>query len=158
MEPIYKLLSHTISESPEDLKETLAGLGITLKPSQYRLDAKVLLKLVCEQFFGPSTGFVDMVIQHVPSPVEAAEHHLQRYYTGPLDAKIAESMKACDQNGPLVVEVTKLFNATDAKSFNSFGRVMSGIARPGPRSAFSARAIRSTTKRTWLWRGYRTSG
>lgn len=72
-----------------------------------------------------------MISQHVPSPVEAAEKKLQRYYTGPLDTKIAASMKACDQNGPLVIYVTKLFNAADAKSFYSFGRVMSGIARPG---------------------------
>jgi Translation elongation factors (GTPases) len=72
-----------------------------------------------------------MVIKHIPSPLEAAEKKLERYYTGPLDTKIAESMKNCDQNGPLVVHVTKLFNTIDAKSFYAFGRVMSGIARPG---------------------------
>jgi U5 small nuclear ribonucleoprotein component len=152
LEPIYKLFSHTISESPEDLKGTLGKLGIQLKPSQYKADAKVLLKLACEQFFGtlhmlvsfrpgsgphtnwktgPSTAFVDMVCKHIPSPVEAAEQKLSRYYTGPLDTKVAESMKKCDQDGPLVVHITKLFSTTDAKSFNSFGRVMSGIARPG---------------------------
>jgi U5 small nuclear ribonucleoprotein component len=131
LEPIYKLYSHTISESPEDLKGTLEKLGIQLKPSQYKSDAKVLLKLVCEQFFGPSTGFVDMVCQHVPSPAEAAEKKLSQYYTGPLDTKVAESMKKCDQNGPLVMYVTKLFNTADAKSFYSLARVMSGVARPG---------------------------
>ncbi|KAH9894610.1 P-loop containing nucleoside triphosphate hydrolase protein [Xylariomycetidae sp. FL2044] len=131
LEPIYKIFSHTISLSPEDLKPMLESLGIILKPSQYRMDAKVLLKLVCEQFFGPSTGFVDMIVQHVPSPVEAAEHKLQQYYTGPLDTKVAEAMNKCDQDGPLVVHITKLFNSADAKSFYSFGRVMSGIARPG---------------------------
>jgi U5 small nuclear ribonucleoprotein component len=131
LEPIYKLYSHTISESPEDLKGTLEKLGIQLKPSQYKSDAKVLLKLVCEQFFGPSTGFVDMVCQHIPSPAEAAEKKLSQYYTGPLDSKVAESMKKCDQNGPLVMYVTKLFNTADAKSFYSLARVMSGVARPG---------------------------
>ena len=131
MGPIYKLYSHTISESPEELKGTLKKLGIQLKPSQYKTDPKVLLKLVCEQFFGPSTGFVDMVCQHIPSPAEAAKQKLQQYYTGPLDSKVAESMLNCDQNGPLVLYVSKLFSAPDAKSFYSFGRVMSGIARPG---------------------------
>ncbi|KAI0021172.1 P-loop containing nucleoside triphosphate hydrolase protein [Xylariomycetidae sp. FL0641] len=131
LEPIYKIYSHTISQSPAELKTILASLGIQLKPSQYKSDAKVLLKLVCEQFFGPSTGFVDMVVRHIPSPVEAAEHKLEQYYTGPLDTKVAESMKKCDQDGPLVMQVTKLFNTSDAKSFYSLGRVMSGIARPG---------------------------
>ncbi|RYP62718.1 hypothetical protein DL771_009609 [Monosporascus sp. 5C6A] len=131
LEPIYKVFSHTISRSPGQLKGLLESLGIVLKPSQYRTDAKVLLKLVCEQFFGPSTGFVDMIVNHIPSPVEAAVRRLEKYYTGPLDTKVAESMKKCDQDGPLVVYVTKLFSAPDAKKFFSLGRVMSGIARPG---------------------------
>ena len=131
LEPIYKLYSHTISESPTELKQTLETLGISLKPSQYKADARILLKLVCEQFFGPCNGFVDMIVDHIPSPVEAAEKKLQRYYTGPLDSHVAKAMKECDQDGPLVIQITKLFNTTDAKGFMSFGRVMSGTAHPG---------------------------
>ncbi|KAJ3519898.1 hypothetical protein NM208_g13940 [Fusarium decemcellulare] len=131
LEPIYKLFTHSISDSPEQLRPVLASLGIELKPSQYKADAKVILKLVCEQFFGPSTGFVDMIIQHIPSPVETALRLLERYYTGPVDTKVAASMRACDQDGPLVVHITKLFNTADAKSFHSFGRVLSGTVRPG---------------------------
>lgn len=131
MEPIYKIFSHSISDSPEDLKPLLASLGIELKPSQYKADAKEILRLVCEQFFGPSTGFVDMIVKHIPAPAEAAERTLDRYYTGPTDTKVAAAIRSCDQDGPLVVHVTKLFNTTDAKSFYSFGRVLSGTARPG---------------------------
>ncbi|PTU23778.1 hypothetical protein P175DRAFT_0519807 [Aspergillus ochraceoroseus IBT 24754] len=131
LEPIYKLYSHTISESPEDLKETLASVGISLKPSQLKSDAKVLLSLVCEQFFGPATGFMDMVLQHIPSPAEGAKRTLERYYTGPLDTKVANSMSTCDADGPLVVHVTKLLTSTDASGFHALGRIMSGTARPG---------------------------
>ena len=133
LEPIYKLYSHTISESPDDLKNTLASLGIVLKPTQLRSNAKDLLKLACEQFFGPATGFVDMVVQHIPSPVDAAKGKLERYYTGPLDSKTAQAMQECEQaeDGPLIVHITKLFNTADASGFNAFGRIMSGTARPG---------------------------
>jgi U5 small nuclear ribonucleoprotein component len=131
LEPIYKLYSHTLSESPDDLKATLASVGVTLKPSQLKSDAKELLNLVCGQFFGPATGFVDMVVQHVPSPVEGAQRTLTRYYTGPMDTKVGASMLACNSDGPLVVHVTKLFSSTDAGSFHSFGRILSGTARPG---------------------------
>lgn len=130
LEPIYKLYAHTISESPRDLEDTLDQLGIKLKPSQYKTDASELMRLVCQQYFGPPTGFVDMVVQHVPSPVEGASRLLERYYTGPLDTKTAESMMKCDQDGPLVVHVTKLFNAVDAKSFYALGRVLSGTSKP----------------------------
>jgi U5 small nuclear ribonucleoprotein component len=130
LEPIYKLFSHTISESPEDLEPTLNTLGISLKPSELKSDAKVLLKLVCAQFFGPASGFVDMVVQHLPSPIDGTKRMLDHYYTGPLDSPVVESMSKCDSDGPLVVEVTKLFSTSDAKSFNAFGRIMSGTAMP----------------------------
>ena len=131
LEPIYKLYSHTISESPEELKGTLSSLGITLKPSQYKTDAMVLLKSVCEKFFGEANGLVDMIVEHIPSPVEGAMKKLERYYTGPLDSETAKSIEACNQDGPLVIQITKLFNTPDASSFYSFGRVMSGTAKPG---------------------------
>lgn len=131
LEPIYKIYSHTISESPEDLKETLATLGIQLKPSVYKTDAKELLKTVCEQFFGAAEGFVDMVVEHVPSPAEGARKKLDHYYIGPLDTKVATAIADCHQDGPLIVQVTKLFNTSDATSFYALGRVMSGIAKAG---------------------------
>jgi U5 small nuclear ribonucleoprotein component len=130
LEPIYKLYSHTISESPEDLGATLETLGISLKPSQLKSDAKVLLELVCAQFFGPASGFVDMAVQHLPSPIEGAKRTLDNYYTGPLDSEIGKAMLSCDADGPLVVHITKLFSSADAKSFNAFGRVMSGTVAP----------------------------
>jgi len=131
LEPIYKLYSHTIGGSPEDLKATLATLGIQLKPSQYKTDAKDLLKMVCEQFFGGPEGLVDMIVEHVPSPLEGARKKLDRYYTGPRDTQVSSYIERCDQDGPLVVQITKLFNTPDATGFYSFGRVMSGIAKAG---------------------------
>ncbi len=130
LEPIYKLYAHTISESPEDLAPTLKTLGISLKPSQLKSDARDLLKLVCAQFFGPADGFVDMVVQHLPSPVDGAKRMLDNYYTGPLDSTHGKAMSKCDSDGPLVVEVTKLLSSSDATTFHAFGRIMSGTASP----------------------------
>ena len=72
LEPLYKVYSHVLSEEPEELKETLARLGIHLKPVMYKMDVRPLLKVVLDQFFGPSTGLVDMIAEHIPSPVEGA--------------------------------------------------------------------------------------
>lgn len=130
LEPIYKLYSHTISESPEDLAATLASLNISLKPSQLKSDAKVLLKLVCAQFFGPADGFVDMVTTHIPSPVEGNQRQLEKYYTGPEASTVAQAMLKCNPDGPLIVEITKLFSAADVKNFNAYGRILSGTATP----------------------------
>jgi U5 small nuclear ribonucleoprotein component len=62
-----------LSEDTETLKETLADLRITLKPSVYKMDVRPLLKVVLEAFFGPSVGLVDMITEFLPSPAENAE-------------------------------------------------------------------------------------
>lgn len=70
LNPLYKIYSHVLSEDADDLKETLRSLGITLKPVLYKMDTRPLLKVVLDQFFGPATGLVDIIVNHVPSPVE----------------------------------------------------------------------------------------
>ncbi len=72
LDPLYKLYSHVLSEETEELKETLHGLGIHLKPIMFKMDVRPLLKVILDQFFGPTTGLVDMIVEHIPSPVEAA--------------------------------------------------------------------------------------
>jgi U5 small nuclear ribonucleoprotein component len=77
------------------------------------------------------TGFVDMCVQHIPSPVDAAEVKVQSTYTGPLDDQLAEAMTSCDPEGPLMFHVTKLFPNQDLTMFHAFGRVISGTLYAG---------------------------
>lgn len=72
LEPLYKLYSQVISEEFDSLKDTLAGLKIHLKPVMYKMDVRPLLKAVLDQFFGPSTGLIDMIIEWIPDPVRGA--------------------------------------------------------------------------------------
>ncbi|KAJ1018232.1 hypothetical protein NDA18_006391 [Ustilago nuda] len=130
LEPLYKIYSAVLSSDMDTLKRTLAGLGIHLKPAVYKADVRPLLKIVLNQFFGPSQGLVDLVVDHIPSPREAAKTRLEKSYTGPKEGAIYDSMLACDADGPLVVQVTKLYQTIDAQEFRAFGRIMSGTARP----------------------------
>lgn len=72
LEPLYKLYSNVLSEDTETLKQTLNGLNIHLKPIMYKMDVRPLLKAVLDQFFGPATGLVDMIVEKIPSPVQGA--------------------------------------------------------------------------------------
>lgn len=74
MEPLYKLYSQVVSEESDNLRETLDSLKIKLKPIMYKMDVRPLLKAVLDQFFGPSTGLIDLIVDHIPSPVENAEN------------------------------------------------------------------------------------
>lgn len=129
LDPLYKLYSHVLSEETDDLKQTLASLNITLKPVMYKMDVRPLLKVVLDQFFGPATGLVDMIVEHIPSPVVGASTKVERTYTGPQTSELPTCMKACDAEGPLMVQITKLYHTTDAQSFRAFGRVLSGTLR-----------------------------
>ncbi len=131
LEPLYKLHAHTIGEDSKALSETLKSLRIFLKPRQYKQDVQDLLKDVCRQFFGASTGFVDMVTQSIPSPHENAPRKIERIYTGPMDTIAAYSMKRCDADGPLMVHTIKMFPSTDGSEFYALGRVWSGTIRKG---------------------------
>ncbi|KAF7794353.1 hypothetical protein EIP86_005487 [Pleurotus ostreatoroseus] len=131
LEPLYKLYSQVLSEETDSLKETLATLGIQLKPVMYKMDVRPLLKAVLDQFFGPAVGLVDMITEHIPSPVQATADKVERTYNGPMSSELAVSMKTCDPAGPVMINVTKLYHTTDAQSFRAFGRVISGTIRKG---------------------------
>ncbi|KAG0053013.1 U5 small nuclear ribonucleoprotein component [Gryganskiella cystojenkinii] len=131
LEPLFKIYGQVVAEDTAKLKATLSSLGIFLKPKQYNLDVKPVLRLVMDQFFGPPSGFVDMVSQHIRSPTESAADKVEHIYTGPMDDAAAVAMKACDPKGPLMIHITKLYNSADGEKFEAFGRVMSGTIRSG---------------------------
>ncbi|KAI8063798.1 P-loop containing nucleoside triphosphate hydrolase protein [Gongronella butleri] len=131
LEPLYKLYSQVLGEDQQDLKRTLRTLGIHLKEKEFALNVKPLLRLVLSRFFGPPTGFVDMVVRHLPSPLANADQKISSLYSGPLDDAYATSMRACKADGPLMIHVTKLYNNKEATEFDAFGRVMSGTVTAG---------------------------
>lgn len=133
LEPLYKLYSQVLSSDTDSLRRTLAKLGINLKPAVFKIDVRPLLKIVLNHFFGPSTGLMDVISQHVPSPSEAAATKVAHSWTGPLDSALAQSMRQCSADGPLVIQIAKLYQTIDAQDFRAFGRVLSGTVRVGDR-------------------------
>ncbi|ESK96242.1 u5 small nuclear ribonucleoprotein component [Moniliophthora roreri MCA 2997] len=131
LEPLYKLYSQVLSEETDALRETLEGLGIKLKPVMYKMDVRPLLKAVLDQFFGPATGLVDVIVEHIPSPIDNAVNKIQGTWSGPQTSGLAATMQMCDASGPVMVQVSKLYHTTDAQSFRAFGRVLSGTLKKG---------------------------
>ncbi|KAK4056965.1 hypothetical protein OIO90_001865 [Microbotryomycetes sp. JL221] len=131
LEPLYKLYSQVIGEETEKLQYTLQQLGIVLKKQAYKMDARPLLRLVLHHFFGASTGLVDMLVDHVPSPLEGARAKVESTYTGSIDSPLAQAMIKCDANGPLAIQIVKLYPTPDANEFRAFGRILSGTATNG---------------------------
>ena len=48
-----------------------------------------------------------------------------------MSSELAHAMQECKPDGPLMVQVSKLYHTTDAQHFRAFGRVISGTVRKG---------------------------
>jgi U5 small nuclear ribonucleoprotein component len=56
---------------------------------------------------------------------------IEHCYSGPLDSELANAMFKCDPNGPLMINITKLYPNKDATRFDAFGRIFSGRIKLG---------------------------
>eukprot|EP00201_Polytomella_parva_P023615 CAMPEP_0175046266 /NCGR_PEP_ID=MMETSP0052_2-20121109/4931_1 /TAXON_ID=51329 ORGANISM="Polytomella parva, Strain SAG 63-3" /NCGR_SAMPLE_ID=MMETSP0052_2 /ASSEMBLY_ACC=CAM_ASM_000194 /LENGTH=1056 /DNA_ID=CAMNT_0016309985 /DNA_START=63 /DNA_END=3230 /DNA_ORIENTATION=+ len=100
LEPLYKVYSQVVGESPLDLQRALATIGVHLRHGALGLDTKPLLKETCTTVFGGAAGVVDMLVRHVPSSRAATADKVRRHYTGPLNrGRRDEDKKEVDNEG-----------------------------------------------------------
>lgn len=126
LEPMYKIFAQVVGDVDECLPRLCDELGISLTKEERKLNIRPLLRLVCNRFFGDFTGFVDMCVNFIKSPVDNAQTKIENIYTGGSDSDLVEHMCQCDPDGPLMIHTTKLYPTQDATSFHVLGRIMSG--------------------------------
>ena len=126
LEPLYKLFAIVVGDVDSQLPALLDELGVHLNKEERRLNIRPLLRLICSRFLGDFTGFTEMCVEHIPSPLDNARHKIEQTYSGPSDSPLAEAMAECDADGPLMVHTTKQYPTTDATCFHVLGRVLSG--------------------------------
>lgn len=126
LDPIYKIFAQIVGDVDTTLPDVLQELGISLSKSEIKMNIRPLLRLVLTRFMGNFNGFVDMIVEHIPSPYKNARHRVETTLKGPIDSPFAESLIKCSPEGPLVVHTTKQYSTQDATTFHVFGLVMSG--------------------------------
>lgn len=80
-------------------------LGIRLTSEEMKMNIRPLLRLVCTRFLGDMSGFVDMCVNHIPSPHDHAAVKVQHIYTGPTDTPLALDMINCDPDVNIFFEI-----------------------------------------------------
>ena len=131
MKGSYKVYAQVLGTEVKDLSRVLTELKITLTKQQLQMDANPLLKLVMQQYFRDHTGFVDAILDNVPSPIDGAESKVRRTWSGDATSETGKSMCACDSKGVLMMNVVKMYRTPDATDFLAFGRVLSGVVKSG---------------------------
>ncbi|MEM4721721.1 MAG: elongation factor EF-2, partial [Candidatus Methanomethylicaceae archaeon] len=75
-------------------------------------------------------AILDMVVDHVPNPVEAQKYRIPKIWKGDISSPIGQAMLNCDENGPLVICVNKVIVDPHAGPVVT-GRVFSGTVHEG---------------------------
>lgn len=73
---------------------------------------------------------LDMIIKHLPNPIEAQGYRLQRVWKGDLTSQLGKQMLACDPNGQLAMIITKMVPDPHV-GFVATGRLFSGKISKG---------------------------
>jgi len=68
---------------------------------------------------------LDMIIKHLPNPLEAQKYRLEKIWKGDMESDIGKSMMNCDTNGPLSMIITKMVPDPHV-GFVASGRLFSG--------------------------------
>jgi len=131
LDPIYKLIDSIMKDETEKYNKMLKSLGIILKGEERDLRNKNLLKAVMRKFLPASDALLEMLVVHLPSPVKAQRYRVENLYEGPLDDECATAIRECNQDGPLMLYVSKMVPTTDKGRFYAFGRVFAGTVRTG---------------------------
>ena len=129
LEPLYKIFSHIVGDVDVHLEPLMEELGLHMSREEQNINIQPLIKLFMSKFMGDFEGFVDMCMNHIPSPQTNSRLKVETTYTGPIDDELTEQIIACDPDGPLVVHTTKQYPNEDATAFHVFGRVLSGTLR-----------------------------
>lgn len=73
---------------------------------------------------------LNMVVRHLPNPIEAQKDRLKVIWKGDLNSEVAKSMMECDPNGPVAFMITDIDLDPHAGEVAT-GRLFSGTLRRG---------------------------
>ena len=131
MDPIVKLANAVMADQKKRVWKMCTALNINIKESEKEKQGKELLKLIFQRWLNAADALLEMIVMRLPSPKVAQKYRVNNLYEGPLDDECAESIRNCDQNGPLMVFISKMIPTNDKGRFYAFGRVFGGTVRSG---------------------------
>jgi len=131
MDPINLLFKSIMNGEKPKYEKMITSLQINLTNDEKDLTGKALLKTVMRKFLPAGDALLEMLVLHLPSPVQAQKYRVATLYEGPDDDECAQAIAACDPNGPLMLYISKMVPTSDKGRFYAFGRVFSGTVRTG---------------------------
>ncbi|UCD04244.1 MAG: elongation factor EF-2 [Candidatus Woesearchaeota archaeon] len=96
--------------------------------------------------------FLDMVVKHLPNPVEAQKYRIPRLWRGDINSPLGKSLLNCDQKGDPVFLITKI--TVDPKAGEiATGRIFSGEIKEGMELYSNRRKLKQRIQQVSIYRG-----
>ncbi|MFZ5955616.1 MAG: elongation factor EF-2 [Nanoarchaeota archaeon] len=74
---------------------------------------------------------LDVVVKHLPNPVEAQKYRVPKIWKGELESEFGKDLLGCNQNGEPAFVITKIVIDPKSGKEVSAGRLWSGTLKPG---------------------------
>jgi len=130
-DPIAKLIEAVIEDQPEIYTKMLTKLQVKIPKDAEELKGKPLLKRIMQTWLPAAESLLQMIVNHLPSPVESQPYRCEQLYPGPQDDSSATAIRNCDPEGPLMMYISKMVPTSEKGRFYAFGRVFSGTIATG---------------------------
>lgn len=139
MEPLLRVFNtfgkELALDAPLDApkEKLLNALGVKIPSKRWEGFKSVSdrLKTVMMAWLPAGDALTELVIEHLPSPRAAQQYRYEALYNGDPESEVAQAIKRCDPDGPMVFFVSKMIPTRDEKRMLCFGRVFSGTMRAG---------------------------
>jgi len=104
------------------------------------------------QIFPVHEAVLDMVVEHVPNPVEAQKYRVPKIWKGDLESEIGQAMLNCDPNGPVAFMVTRV-DVDEKAGIVATGRLLSGTLEPGMEVYLINRGVKDRILQVGMYMG-----
>ena len=131
MKPIETLFDAIMNGKTDVYEKMIKSLKITVPKDARELVGKPYLKRVMQTWLPAADSLIEMIVNHLPSPVTAQKYRVENLYSGPMDDAAATAIRNCDPNGPLMMYVSKMVPTSEKGRFYAFGRVFAGTVATG---------------------------
>lgn len=116
-------------------------------------DNKELLKQLMRQKAPVAQVVLDMVVKHLPSPVEAQKYRIKKIWKGSIESDIGKAMMNLDPNGPTIINVTNVIIDKISKQELATARIFSGTLRKGDEVYLASQNRKVKLQQLAIWKG-----
>lgn len=98
---------------------------------------------------------LDMVIKHLPDPMQAQAYRVPRMWHGELESEFGKGLISCDPNGKPAFVITRIVIDPKSGKDISAGRLFSGTIRSGMEVYLNNAKVRQRIQNVYIYNGIR---